>query len=274
MPVRLIVIDSIAALFRSDFNNSLKDLTMRTEWFFKISSKLKTYAHDYDIAVLVTNQVVDDVGSESLITQNSVHGMLSGNFGSLISSGRKVMPALGIGWSHCINTRLFLSRFSPPEWQAQPEYQHIGSSKASGRSIYIADPKQVNSDDLGSGYQISVLQQLESELPDDLLLTLSPKKCPSMNTVSGKPNVPYSYLERKTANISGHGYLQHGSLEKTDDVKDFGRPPLNSLRRKLQVIFAPHLPPSSCEFMVTTNQIFGVTTSSPVQPVCNKECKY
>ncbi|MCO5606742.1 hypothetical protein L7F22_060932 [Adiantum nelumboides] len=66
MPVRLLVIDSVVALFQSEFDNNAKDLAKRTEWFLKLSSKLQQYAHDYDIDLLVTNQVVDgtDVGSK------------------------------------------------------------------------------------------------------------------------------------------------------------------------------------------------------------------
>ena len=30
--------------------------------------------------------------------------------GPLVSSGRKVLPTLGLAWSHCVNTRLFVAR--------------------------------------------------------------------------------------------------------------------------------------------------------------------
>jgi len=33
--------------------------------------------------------------------------------GPLRSSGRRVMPALGLFWAHCVTTRLFLSRATP-----------------------------------------------------------------------------------------------------------------------------------------------------------------
>ena len=47
----------------------------------------------------------------------------------LISSGREVLPALGLAWANCVNMRLFLSRQTaaasglPAQQQAGPEEQ-------------------------------------------------------------------------------------------------------------------------------------------------------
>ncbi|XP_044463423.1 DNA repair protein XRCC3 homolog isoform X2 [Mangifera indica] len=105
LPVRLIVIDSIAALFRSDFENTLGHLKKRSSLFFKISGKLKAMAVGFGLAVVVTNQVVD------LVAPNEgINGLRIGNLGCLYSSGRQVCPALGLAWANCVNSRLFLSR--------------------------------------------------------------------------------------------------------------------------------------------------------------------
>ncbi|KAI5335541.1 hypothetical protein L3X38_025674 [Prunus dulcis] len=61
LPVKLIVIDSIAALFRSQYQTTPAYLKRRSEMFFNIS-------------------------------------------------GRRVSPALGLAWAHCINSRVFLAR--------------------------------------------------------------------------------------------------------------------------------------------------------------------
>ncbi|XVF47703.1 hypothetical protein PTKIN_Ptkin03bG0132000 [Pterospermum kingtungense] len=104
-PVRLIVIDSIAALFRSDFDNTPVELKKRSSLFFKISSKLKALAKRFNLAVLVTNQVVD------LVEPNDgINGLRIGNLRCLYTSGRRVCPALGLAWANCVNSRLFLSR--------------------------------------------------------------------------------------------------------------------------------------------------------------------
>ncbi|XP_027349913.1 DNA repair protein XRCC3 homolog [Abrus precatorius] len=99
-PVRVVVIDSIAALFRSDFENTGWDLRRRSSLFFKISGGLRWLAKKYGLAVVVTNQVVDLIGDDVRI----------GNLGGLCSSGRRVCPALGLAWAHCVNSRLFLSK--------------------------------------------------------------------------------------------------------------------------------------------------------------------
>ncbi|KAB2609282.1 DNA repair protein XRCC3-like protein [Pyrus ussuriensis x Pyrus communis] len=105
LPVRLIVIDSIAALFRTEFNNTPLDLKRRSSLFFKISGKLKSLANRFRSAVVVTNQVVDFMGAS-----DGANGVKVGNFGSLHSLGRRVCPALGLAWANCVNSRVFLSR--------------------------------------------------------------------------------------------------------------------------------------------------------------------
>ncbi|XP_028074500.1 DNA repair protein XRCC3 homolog [Camellia sinensis] len=105
LPIKLIVIDSIAALFRSEFDNNPSDLKRRSSLFFNISTKLKSYANRFGLAVVVTNQVVDFVGSS-----DGLNGLRVGNLACLYSSGRRICPALGLSWANCVNSRLFLSR--------------------------------------------------------------------------------------------------------------------------------------------------------------------
>lgn len=105
LPVRLIVIDSIAALFRSEFENTPRELKRRSSLFFKISGKLKALAKRFSLAVVVTNQVVDFMGPSE-----GTNGVRIGNLRVLYSSGRQVCAALGLAWANCVNSRLFLSR--------------------------------------------------------------------------------------------------------------------------------------------------------------------
>ncbi|KAL8170319.1 hypothetical protein V2J09_022123 [Rumex salicifolius] len=100
-PIKLVVIDSIAALFRSEFENTPDDLMRRSSLFFKIAGKLKYLANKFGLAIVVTNHVTDVMEEE---------GARVGNLSCLISSGRRVCPALGLAWANCVNTRLFLSR--------------------------------------------------------------------------------------------------------------------------------------------------------------------
>ncbi|KAM2557931.1 hypothetical protein TB2_014998 [Malus domestica] len=159
LPVRLIVIDSIAALFRTEFNNTPLDLKRRSSLFFKIAGKLKSLANRFRLAVVVTNQVVDFMGAS-----DGVNGVKVGNFGSLDSSGRRVCPALGLAWANCVNSRLFLSR----------------------NEVVVGEG---NSNELEDGF------------------------C------------------RQT-------------------------------KRRLDILFAPHLPQASCEFVITRQGVFGVESAS------------
>ncbi|CAN6482803.1 unnamed protein product [Victoria cruziana] len=97
--LRLLVVDSIAALFRSEFETSSADLVRRSNLFFRIAGKLKAHASRFGFAVVVTNQVGDVIGTET-----------GGGGRPLVTSGRRVCPALGLSWANCVNTRLFLSR--------------------------------------------------------------------------------------------------------------------------------------------------------------------
>ncbi|XP_073104840.1 DNA repair protein XRCC3 homolog isoform X2 [Elaeis guineensis] len=165
LPVRLLVVDSIAALFRSEFDNTPADLKRRSSLFFKIAAKLKEQARRFEAVVVVTNQVVDVVGgSESY--GSSGNAIRVGNYGSLWSSGRRVCPALGLSWANCINTRIFLSR----------------------------------SDDI-----VRNERALVDEESDDRV---------------------------------------HGTVVRT--------------RRKMEMVFAPHLPEASCEFVIVSEGVFGV----------------
>lgn len=123
VPVKLIVIDSIAALFRSDFDNNSVDLKRRSSLFFMIAGKLKEHAAKFGSAVVVTNQVVDVVATEDQSSRLRV-----GNYASLWTSGRDVCPALGLSWANCVNTRLFLSRSD----QSPPNALDLGDSTYQG----------------------------------------------------------------------------------------------------------------------------------------------
>lgn len=103
-PVRLIVLDSVANIFR-DLGDTpgVSELAERADLLFKISKILKSYADEYKLAVVIINQVTDVIGMEGV-------NHVGPEAGRLVSSGRRVAPALGLAWSHCVNTRLFASR--------------------------------------------------------------------------------------------------------------------------------------------------------------------
>lgn len=100
--VKLVVIDSIAALLRVEF--SADQSIERAEHMFSLAAQLKFISHTFNCIVFVTNQVTD------LFTDNSPpsHYLLSQSVPS--QAGRRVVPALGLAWANCVDTRLAMSR--------------------------------------------------------------------------------------------------------------------------------------------------------------------
>lgn len=87
----LVIVDSIAALVRHEFDSSsmIKRQNLLTGW----AGLLKSISEKTQIPVIVTNQVTASGSSE----------------GSSIA-------ALGTGWYHCVNTRLYLHRFNSSDF--------------------------------------------------------------------------------------------------------------------------------------------------------------
>jgi len=89
--IRLVVVDSIAALFRADYDKT--EMEKRTEDLRKVGVTLHNLSRDYNVAILVINQVT----------------------GSLKKSDQGVnsnIPSLGLAWTNLVTTRIVLSRTS------------------------------------------------------------------------------------------------------------------------------------------------------------------
>eukprot|EP01071_Lankesteria_metandrocarpae_P010144 Lankesteria_metandrocarpae@DN5294_c0_g1_i5.p2 len=107
--VEMIVIDSIAALFRvmsgdmqpdGDNAQSVLDgpahktnFAVRAVHLFRVSALLRRVASDTDCWIVCTNQVSSDFNSDPSAPPSA-----------------RVKPALGLSWSNCVNCRLMLSR--------------------------------------------------------------------------------------------------------------------------------------------------------------------
>jgi DNA repair protein RAD57 len=133
LPCRLLVLDSIGALFRAgDHKSSYNGIIQRTRALCPIADKLKALAAQYNIAVLVINQVADVREKE----KSSVpHTQLSESSASWTSPAARVAAgeplmlyatqawwfsgitseqakeaALGLVWANAINVRVMVSR--------------------------------------------------------------------------------------------------------------------------------------------------------------------
>lgn len=91
--VRLLVIDSVAALFRSEFQAS--DWLERTRQLLTVSSTLQHLSHEFNTPVLCVNQVTD-------VFDTSDH--------SLRPLSSNVSPALGLAWANQVMVRLMMLR--------------------------------------------------------------------------------------------------------------------------------------------------------------------
>ncbi|XP_065660651.1 DNA repair protein XRCC3 isoform X2 [Hydra vulgaris] len=91
--IKLIVLDSVAALFRAEYDAS--NMINRSQMLAKFGLKLHHISHKYKICFVVVNQVSDDFNSLKSVDA----------FGS-----KKVVPALGLTWSYMVSTRILLSR--------------------------------------------------------------------------------------------------------------------------------------------------------------------
>lgn len=82
----------------------------------QVASVLKRLADDHSLAILTTNHIVDaiDNAAQAAATRTTASLVLS-------SSGRCVVPALGLAWATCVTTRLFVSRVRSQESAAAGE---------------------------------------------------------------------------------------------------------------------------------------------------------
>ncbi|CAI5703679.1 unnamed protein product [Peronospora effusa] len=89
---KLVVLDSVAAIFRLESTSSVKDAAERSRTMFHMANCMRILSDEYGVVFIVTNQVTGDFDPRSAATGN----------------GQR--PALGLSWSHCINQRLVITR--------------------------------------------------------------------------------------------------------------------------------------------------------------------
>ncbi|KAI9144185.1 P-loop containing nucleoside triphosphate hydrolase protein [Paraphysoderma sedebokerense] len=139
-PIRLVIVDSIAANFRGDSMDI--SFTQRANMFYDLSSKLKKWADCFGVAIVVVNQVSDDFSHPP----KSSSDLYSKSFGSInqnqsdhskseshtripinsITSNLGldgVKPTLGLQWSNVITSRLILTRHD--RFKSKPSFTSL-----------------------------------------------------------------------------------------------------------------------------------------------------
>eukprot|EP00741_Cyanophora_paradoxa_P011052 tig00020553_g10684.t1 len=119
--VRLVVLDSVAAVFRGDPDASDRALITRSETLFRVANALKGLSRRHAVPVVVVNQVNDAV-EDRAARDPGPFGIPRPYVPPLPrSSGIRKVPALGVTWSSCVNSRVFLTRSdAPPSVPALP----------------------------------------------------------------------------------------------------------------------------------------------------------
>ncbi|KAF4320876.1 hypothetical protein BBO99_00005172 [Phytophthora kernoviae] len=84
---KLVVLDSVAAVFRLVSTSSVKEASDRSRTMFHMANCMRILSAQYDVVFVLTNQVTGDFDPRS-------------------TTGNELRPALGLSWSHCINQRI------------------------------------------------------------------------------------------------------------------------------------------------------------------------
>jgi len=109
--VRLVIIDSVAGMYRTEYDTSVfDDVKQRTMSFFRLSTELKILADAYHLCVVVVNQVTAAVSNSNGHSSCDPSLLCHAPLGSSFSHQPDPQPALGLSWTHCINTRIILRR--------------------------------------------------------------------------------------------------------------------------------------------------------------------
>ncbi|XP_060610912.2 DNA repair protein XRCC3 [Anolis sagrei] len=108
--VRLIIVDSIAALFRCEFG--AKDSVLKAKYLQMFGAKLHELSSQFRIPIVCINQVTDTMDTAG----RAIH--------SSSCTAQRVAPALGITWSNQLLMRLMASRTVHFTQTANDAHQH------------------------------------------------------------------------------------------------------------------------------------------------------
>ncbi|KAF1325158.1 DNA repair protein xrcc3, partial [Globisporangium splendens] len=92
---KLVVIDSIAAVFRLEATTSIKEASRRSRLMFHMANCMRILSAQYQAVFIMSNQVTGNFGDDSASTTTAYNAH---------------KPALGLSWSNCINQRLVITR--------------------------------------------------------------------------------------------------------------------------------------------------------------------
>jgi hypothetical protein len=114
-PMRLLIIDSIGAMFRGEETIKSKE---RTQYLVRLSTELHALNVNANLAIVIVNQVTDKIQSIREITNPGESETSSQNIGPIRYPHEQLdpygylscVPCLGLLWANLITTRLSIYR--------------------------------------------------------------------------------------------------------------------------------------------------------------------
>jgi RecA/RadA recombinase len=126
LAVHLLVIDSIAAPIRRDFDmmmtsssSSSSIAAQRAAAIFQIARKLKELASNFNLAVVVINQVGAGGGVGSNMSSSNQHQRND----TLDIRDGEFTASLGTAWQYCVSTRIILEHDDDPHRQGRHHHR-------------------------------------------------------------------------------------------------------------------------------------------------------
>lgn len=141
-PIKLVVIDSISALFHTTEKQSSSSLFERSKLLVELSAKLHTLASLNNVAIVVINNVTDVFAdsphnSQSDVNQNDIiyrdQARWFGSAHSLPGQNTKE-AALGLVWANQVNARIMLTRTNRRKHYDEPASEPKRQRLANGIS--------------------------------------------------------------------------------------------------------------------------------------------
>jgi len=228
--VRLLLIDSIAAVCRFEFERS--DAAARAKALWLHAHYLRSVADNYKLPVVVVNQVSDYFGTAA---ESDLHHHLLATTTSTSSSSSgdgssTVIPALGLAWSSCINARILLTNttttIDPPEGVSAPSPPQPHS------------PALIEQDDEPSPKRQRVGTSTSPYSPEAALQTSPPRRIPSSPSSSSSSSS--SPTKKKSSSATTYR---------------LSKPTV----RTMHVVLAPNLPNSSKRFYIAHDGLHGLS---------------
>ena len=119
--IKMVVVDSISGLYRGEFHNGRDDIYKRSKILFTMGRWMQKLSIENKIPFILTNQVTSNFHQSSNGPSSmSRISYRTDTVDEYRNQPNDDLPALGLSWSHCIHTRILLTRrevldFNPRE---------------------------------------------------------------------------------------------------------------------------------------------------------------